>query len=503
MIPYHLRSFIGGVSDFEDKGIAGSFKAGSKSLDVRKAIDSLTCQQGLTDDLEPGTMTELPIVTIAASNNETYFFLRNGDIYRRNSAGNYLLVWQDPEGIITGAAEWYDQYGNRFLYWATYTKLHRKRIYGVFVDHEPWTDVDAAAVTGTGATSGDPWPKTNLDNAPWHTMRVCTGTLQIANNNKLALVGYDNSYTPEALQLQPGTVAKCLIERNVYCIVGAYRLDWRDESMLYVWDTNSLDYNQKTPIPLSAINAMIDTEIALMQVGTNGQLYISDPNTIMPILSIPGGGRCFVDGVTGDRGMALFGIFGNSAGYNGIWSYGRLDKQHSVVLNYEYPLDCDEIGSITKVGTDIFISYRHGTDYGVKKVDLANKADAEYHTLDLVAPIGSRRYSIPLGRQLLWGHATLGMSDLPEGCGVEFWYRLDKKATQYELPNGTLTDVNGWRQANLTDGAATTRLTIAGTREVVFQIGEKARVFEGLVKLFPHGNDTPEIHEVNVYFDVG
>ena len=50
MVPFHLASFLGGQSDYEDKGIAGSFKSGM-NLDVRKQRDTLTCQLALKDDL--------------------------------------------------------------------------------------------------------------------------------------------------------------------------------------------------------------------------------------------------------------------------------------------------------------------------------------------------------------------------------------------------------------------------------------------------------------------
>ena len=41
---FEIKSFRGGLSDYEDKGVVGSFKFGS-NLDIRKQIDSLSANQ--------------------------------------------------------------------------------------------------------------------------------------------------------------------------------------------------------------------------------------------------------------------------------------------------------------------------------------------------------------------------------------------------------------------------------------------------------------------------
>ena len=46
---YEIKSFSGGLADFEDRGIKGSFKF-SKNLNIRKAVDSLTTNQALEDE---------------------------------------------------------------------------------------------------------------------------------------------------------------------------------------------------------------------------------------------------------------------------------------------------------------------------------------------------------------------------------------------------------------------------------------------------------------------
>lgn len=492
MIPYHIRSFLGGQSDFEDKGTPGSFKA-SQGLDIRKIRDSLSCQQQLTDDLAIGTMTDLALFIVPASDGNSYFFTRSGQIFRRNSSGSYLLVYTDSNesGYITGAGETYDNSGNTYILWSTRTRLNIKRIIGTgYTNTEPWNDVNS---TGGG------WPKTDLVSADWHVQKFLNGDYYICNDNYLNRVTYENlAYSSQALILISGNVAKTMLERGIYQITGTNRKDTREEASLYAWDGVSENYNNKQIFKVRDINSMIDTEYYLMQVGTQGQIYNSDMNYPMPIMRMIGGGQTYPDGVDASQGMALFGIFGNTVGFNGIWTFGRLKKNMPPVLNFEYALTCDEIGSVKKVGSDILVSYRTGSQYGVKKVDTTTKANAIYQSLDLIAPVGTRRYPIPLGRMLGWNRIDLQCAPIPTGCAIEAWYREDKILNNSLNPNATS---DGWIQANLTDNQGLQ--ATAGFQNPVFMLGSKARVIEVMLKLFPSGNLTPEVFEINLYFDAG
>ena len=88
MASFLLDSFRGGFSEWEDKGISGSFKRGS-ALDIRKKVDSLTSQQALADEFTHANMTDLAIAIIPASNGKAYAFCRDGKIFERSSLG----VW--------------------------------------------------------------------------------------------------------------------------------------------------------------------------------------------------------------------------------------------------------------------------------------------------------------------------------------------------------------------------------------------------------------------------
>jgi len=480
MPSFLIESFKGGISDYEDKGIKGSFKFGS-NLDIRRKKDSLYAQQALADDLAVGTFDGRVRFVVTATDGYSYLFLSSGKIYKRTTNGVYTLVYTDPE-TITGACEWSNSSGNTGLYWATPTKLHRKPLPGT----SNWSDVDTTV-------AGQTYPKTNLTSASWHTMKQVNGALVGVNYNTLFMVGFDESYTNNALQLIPGNIAKTLIESGLDAKVGANRLDEQESSMIYVWDGGATNFNDKIQLPFANINAMIETEIGIVQFGSNGGLYFFGDATKLPITSFPNGGQVDPDGVDNDDGVALFGVYGNGTGKSGVYSYGRNKKNGDFALNLEYQLDCDEINSVKKVGSHILVAYKSGSNYGVKKVEVNQKATGKYESLDLKAPPELQR--VPQHTV-----AVLTMAPLPENCSVELWRRLDKIESGGTNYAGTSTGLNdGWFQCSTQEGTGSYS-TRDGT-EAVFNLGDKAKFLELKVVLNCSGNYSPEIYRIQSFFN--
>lgn len=543
---YEIRQFMGGISPYEDRGPVGSFKFGT-SLDIRKKIDSLTCGQALVDigniystsssqspsfslspsssisasvsnstspssslsrthstsssqspssspspssSLSPSTsispshsvspspspsaglhttFSDLIRTFVESSDGHVYGFGNTGKVYKINTDLSVFQVY-DAHEPITGAVEGYNAAGQTFLYFASRRNLHRKQLPG----RSDWNDVDADSTL----LYGDKWPKSNLTDADWHTMVNVAGDTLIANGSTIAMAAYDDSYTNEALDLIPGNIAKTMIERVGRLVTGTYR---------------SSD-------PTSGINAAIDTEVPLAQVGSDGQIFFANFTDTVPVKRFPGGGKCNPGGVTNKveqvnffdwtqtalswinkqtvGNIALFGIYGATAGYNGIYSYGRVDKDHPFVMNLDYPLEVDEIGALACIAGVTYASYRHGADFGVKVVDMTNKAQAVYEGLDFRAPV-KRPDNITT-----WGTAEVYFNPLPSGTNIQFWYRIDK--------NGSFV------QAKTLDGATSYLKT--GGKKAVFSISQKGDIFEPRVVLTPSGNVTAEAHRIRVYF---
>lgn len=379
------------------------------------------------------------------------------------------MVVYDQHAQITGACEKPSYGGKVYLEWATRTELHRKEIPG----DASWNDVDAA-----GTVQGDEFPKTNLTDADYHTMVQVGGSVMIANGAMLAMSAYDDSWTNEALDLIPGNIAKCLVERNGRTVIGTYRV----------------------ADPSKGVNGMVDAEVPLMQVGDDGYIYYADFSNSIAMKRLPGGGKVNPGGMTNKvdqvnvfdweqtalswinkqsiGNMALLGVYGADEGRGGIYTMGRKKKDQPFVLNLEYQFDADEIGAVCDVdGTTIF-SYRIGSTYGVMAVDQNNKAIGIYEGLDLKAPA---KQSLEI---TVWKTAELFMKKLPSGSAVEFWYRCNK--------------TGDFVQARTADGQL--QYTYADGQKAVFSIAAEGDIFEPRIKTIPIGNETPEIYRQRYFF---
>ncbi len=396
-----------------------------------------------------------------ATDGSTYGFGNAGNIYRRYSDAFTRNVYRDPDGAINGAVEKPSSDGRTWLQWAVGTKIKRKLLPGA----GDWSDVETIAQ--------------NLTGTDWHTMRQIGGANMIANGSMLAMVGYDDSYTNEALDIIPGNQIKTVIERNGRAVIGTY----------------------KTGFPNKGTNAAIDCEYPLIQVGTDGELFFSDFTTSMPIRRFPGGGRVNPGGVCNEvdeieifdweqtalswvdkqsmGNLSLWGVFGADTDKNGVYSFGRKNKEQPFTLNLEYALEVDEIGAVATVDGTTIISYRDGTDFGVKAVDPDTKATGTYQSLELRPP--TKRPAKPT----VYRYAEVEMDPLPSGCSVAFHYKMNK--------------ADSFTQARVADGSLTYSST--GGELAVFSLGTYGKIYEFQLVLTPSGNNTPEVRRVSTFFE--
>ena len=525
MPKYVIKSFRDSVSDYEDKGIAGAFKFGA-NCDIRKNVDSLSCTQALVDEglldsrspsasVSPSSSVSLsislspsasssptpspsasqspsssisssPSATPSASispspsastaltsvfrdlikkfvlaiDGYTYGVGDTGYIYRRDTDAYWTRVYKDENGEIKGASEWYSDTGKVYLYFATDKVLKRKPLPG----RSDWNDVE---VVGSDLTSAES-----------HDMREAGGSLIIANGPGLALVGYDDSYTSNALDLIPGNIAKTITERNGRSIIGTAR----------------------AANLTRGVNGAIDAEYPLAQVGDEGELFYSDMSSSMVTKSFPGGGKVNPGGVANEidqvnffeweqtalswidkqsvGNMALFAVYGADTGKGGIYTYGRRKKNHPFVLNLEHQLDADELGAIVNIAGVTLVSYRDGVDCGVMAVDPDNKATAIFEGLDLPAPVKES------SEITTWKTAELSCKPLVNGTSLEFWYRVNKDGD--------------FIQAKMEGGDV--RFTAEGERKAVFLIQAEGDIFEPRVVLNPTGNISPEVYKIIINF---
>src|SRR3990167_6471791 len=106
MIPYVIKSFRGGISDENDKGIPGSFKH-AHSLDIHGRNDVLACGSSCVTANE-SLITDLVQFFVPSADGSTYAFGSTGSIYARTGDvgdGAWNFAFNDENGAIKGASE--------------------------------------------------------------------------------------------------------------------------------------------------------------------------------------------------------------------------------------------------------------------------------------------------------------------------------------------------------------------------------------------------------------
>ena len=469
-IPYTIRSFRGGISDENNRGIAGSCKF-SYGLDIHKKADTLTCKQKMAK-ASGTTVVDLINFFVAGSDSSTYCFGDGGKIYSRNGAGTYTLMATDANGEIKGASEWQESGGDAYLVWSTSTSLARKL-------KAPQGYVDFANYTVNY--------KTDLTASACHPIGMASGALMVGNDEKLAMYGFDGSWTNAAMNIRPGHKIKCLEERDDYAILGSGRGDNSEQGHIWSWITSATNYVQKKKIPVKGINALIYAEIMLMQGGTDGELFYSDFTNVVPVHSVPGGGQVNPGGIDIEDGIAMFGFYGGT--YPGIWSYGRRAKNRPFVLNYDYRLSPTavtgstvvEIGAIAEIGGVLLASWKttdgSTTEYGVDEVSTTLKATAVYEGLEFDAgsPHLKKRFR----------DVHIIMSALTSGCSVAVKVKLDKASS--------------WTDLKTTEGS--TSYSTANGTEAIFLLSGEAKILEVGITLTPSSNSSPEILSIITFVE--
>lgn len=486
LIPYIIKSFRGGISGENDKGVAGSFKHGY-ALDIHKKQDSLTCKQAMLTcfDATRGvgsyggtTITGLVRWFVPATDGSLYAFSGTGSIFCKSGEDVWNFVYQDEnDNAVTGATEWGFDDGTNYMFWASSTSLARK----------PFPGVTVAPDSGTGRwTDATQNHKTLLDASSYHTMKPAGGSLIIANGNTLAEDSYAEDFDPYAVSIYPNKSVRCIEERDDYVIFGTLNDDEAVEGHLWSWVTYATNFIQKKRIPADGVNALVTGELPLAQAGTNGEIFFSDFENVTAVAQNAGDGWCEPDAVCLEENLALFGF--SDSDYPGIWSYGRKQRNRTFAFNYDYRLaktvggsTVTNIGAITNHNGVIYASWQttdgSTLEYGVDSSSSTTKATAVYEGLEFD---GGR----PFWKKM-FNSVKLGMAPLPTSCSVSVKFKMDKE-----------TD---WRYAFLGDN--TTTFTTANATEAEFLIHKWGKVMEVGVELNPYLNTTPEILSINTYLD--
>ena len=444
---------VKGLADSKFSGVLGSV-AKMVGIDIHSTPGLIKIHQKLTKD-SGSTVTELCRVRLAVSSGETFWFsYTSGKIWRRSSAGAWLLVHTTTP--VAGAAgclgaEEYDGY----IYWATQSRLHRIAI-GAIATAQNWTD-----------NAAEDWATfTNTDSA-FHPMIKQNLQLFIGDANYVAKVedvSGTHTFTADALDLKQPLRVKTMIDFDIDILIGTYVADSVNKTEIIRWDTEADSWSTSDPIEENGINAFIrDDNFVYAQAGQFGRIYFYDGELLVPFKRIPGDwsptktAEVYPQAVTTLLTIPRFGI-SNIAGNpvdQGVYSFGSYSKDYQKVLDLSFVISQDvvasiEIGCILAVGADLLVAWKEGANYGVDKLDYSNKYASAYIETLVLTPSEQRDFF----KSLLVIFANY--SSLPASTAIGFKYKKKHEAT-FSSALTTMDDTNMMQvkvEETITDVAA-------------------------------------------------
>lgn len=304
--------------------------------------------------------------------------------------GNWTLTVHDIFNNVVGSATIANASVNNSAYnkftFSTPLRIVLGNIYHV---HVTSTVADGTVTTGTASNlstvSYKEYFSILISDSEFHQMIDIGTGLIIANDHYLAL--WDEvTYDANRLVLPPGYSVSSLGRDGEYVVAAVYKgqdIDKAEECRLYYWDGSSDVFNFYKPSNQGPAMTLANNNNKLMGIyGNRSGLFIgSDPfQSIQDITSLGRGKkiRVYPGASTIYDTVAYFGIgysTDDTSAIQGVYSYGNTNDRLPEVTSCDFtPSHGVEngttisIGCLQSYGTDMYISWKNDTTYGVDKL---------------------------------------------------------------------------------------------------------------------------------------
>lgn len=462
---YTIKSFIGGIADEAKIGVPGAFRNGF-NLDIHQhGKNVLRCNQGLKS-IGSGVVVDKIIKLVPISATKSYGFGDAGNVYKIENE-TITKVYTDSNGKILDADYFYG-----YLYWTTATKLGR-----CLETSNNWS----------GDANKDYKTLENCSNHPLFIVPK-SDMMCIGNDRYVAILDADNHFNPEALDLFYGWTIKCFGLKKPSLLIGAVN---HKKAELFEWSLVPIDSSGTLPDSYDPIDGWEERDIYGMLAGVGGQ-YLFTPAMIYWFRE---GLVDYIKEIQSEVSQGAIDIWKSKilfGGKNGVYSIYRRNRNYPLALNLEYtpsPITISnfnnkniEIGAILGRGDNVLVSWKDDKSYGLDILDNSNKAEAVYEGL---------MFDAQRPEDKLFRYIKLVTKPLPANCSIKIKYRMNEN--------------DDWTEASMeqaTDNSDKETFDKENGTKAIYTIGGQGENYEIRVELYPHGNDTPEILEINNYFQL-
>lgn len=227
-------------------------------------------------------------------------------------------------------------------------------------------------------------------NATYHPMIVQNGVLFIGDGSYIHQ--YENYLKLWALDITKEHTIKCLGKMDIVLLEGTEVNSNINLATIFNWNTWSESWTIEDEIPETGIHAFIPVDNYVYVVaGKRSNVYFYNGQQLQLYRRI-GGEYDRTDytivnpnAVTSFYGIPLIGVSNGSGNplECGVYGMGTVNPSlYERIFDLEYVLseglESIEIGAIAVLGNDIFVSWKHGSDYGVDTFDGNNLYSGTY-----------------------------------------------------------------------------------------------------------------------------
>jgi hypothetical protein len=312
-----------------------------------------------------------------------------------------------------------------------------------------------------------------LNDTEYHPAMQMGNVLGIGNGRYLAVlsasggdgIGIYNGqgYNSRRLRFPAGWRVRALSTWRGYYAIGCWRgtnIKDFDQGIVFLWDGNSVTYNDFFFVPEGAVNALY---------GENGTLYIvagyhgdlleyTGGDAAVKVKRIPKVGKAnYVEvepgSITYYDALLRIGVAYNSDSTTlerGIYTWGTRNIRQPKSLSFDYPISTGnrgttvKIGALVPVGGSLLVHFQDNVSFGANTINPANPVQTTGTIENLITDFGA----VWKEKQLLTVRAD--HLPLPAGANIDVKYKLNYEASWHNL--GITSQVQG---------ADTTRLPIA------------------------------------------
>lgn len=434
-ISYRQDEFSGGIASTKYRGIKNSV-ANLENINLHKNSNSLEVNQALKT-IGSSTVTDL-ITTFIAAKGYIFAFGNTGKIYKIDGE-TVTLVYNDTNGAIRDAAFFYDK-----IYWTTDTNISR-----CAYDSTNWSvDTDHNWQT--------------LNSCSYHPMYTVGNWLFIGDDRYISTVSDSEAYQAQALDIYKDWTIRALNLIKPLLLIGTSN---SGRSKCMTWDfLNSADSFEELPGLESGLINEFEAVAGAVLATVNSKLYYYDGLGDSALFD-------FDENITGVT-------FKNNKIYllnkNGVYSYGRKNKNYPSVPNIEHSIDnVDTSGDIIGTSDNLYVSYKDtGGNYYLKCIDSANKASQGVIELRVL----KEKYELNIRKVKYY------FESLPADTSIQIKYKTEEHSSwqTIEDPEDDSTLIT-----NTTDKTKDTA-----------SIGCSGKEFQARIELNTNQNDSPIFKEI-------